>query len=207
MKKLVLGMALVGSILGATTSAVSAATTTNGDVTFKPGTVTVDPDPSNPDPSNPNANATAADLNFGLNEITDKDVTLNNTYAAAHINVNDLTGTTTSTWNLTVAQDAQFKSVKDAKELTNAALTLNAAKDTTASTSGAVDVTASSVLVPGADKKPAAPVNVVGAKDGNGNGKTQATIAGSTLAVPGATVKVSDNYKTTLTWDLADVVA
>lgn len=211
-----------------TRQAFAADYTTDGTINYKAGSAVIPPvDPTNPDPTNPvdpvdppqpgTGGALSIDyaskINFDTQEITSIDKTYNakldqmkdGSEKPLYVQVTDQTGTLAG-WNLTAKQNAQFKTT-DGDELTGAVLKLSKAsvasnvdKKYTPGTV-ATDVT----LKPDGSQLP----GITAAKgQGAGTwvyrfGDTNTNAADAvTLAVPGSTVKLAKEYKTTITWTL-----
>ncbi|MFC6164337.1 WxL domain-containing protein [Lactiplantibacillus dongliensis] len=200
MKKTLLGLMLSVSLLAGAAVTANAAEdapqTSNGEVTFQGGSITID----NGDTS---TGTSAADLNFGTHDISTSDTgTYDNTNASAKVSVEDLRGTAAG-WSLAVSQGTQFTSATSKKELTGAVITLNGVLDTTNSSTGAdAKVNTGVALTPGTTAT-GTTTPIMTAASGTGNGTSVDNISASTLAVPTSTAKVSEAYNTTLTWELA----
>lgn len=140
----------------------------------------------------------AANLDFGNHPISANDESYKSE-TDTKATVQDIRGTLTG-WNLQVAQTGQFKNGEN--ELTNAQITLDT-PTLDASSTAVANVKTSIALKPTGEAS-----LVMDAQKGEGNGTAVENFAkgSSTLSVPGATVKVQGQYKTTLTWTLNDTV-
>ncbi len=140
----------------------------------------------------------AANLDFGNHEISASDQTYTSE-TDTKTTVQDIRGTLEG-WTLQVSQSEQFK--KGLDELKNAQITLDEAvldKNSTAT----ANVKKAVVLKPTGES-----TVIMDANSGQGNGiATEDFNTGkASLSVPGATVKVAGQYKTTLIWSLMDSV-
>ncbi|VDG21275.1 WxL domain-containing protein [Lactiplantibacillus mudanjiangensis] len=194
MKKALLSGMLATALLTGLTVTANADSTSTGTIGFEAGSLIID---------DGGTDLSTANLDFGSNEISNADKTYSNTNTTAQATVNDLRGSNAG-WTLGVAQTGQFSytdSNSKTHTLDNATMTLNGTLGSDSTTGVGSTVKTGVTLTP--DNQSA---TLMYATEGNGNGKSIADISGSTLAVPGATVKVQGNYTTTLTWELTDGV-
>ena len=140
-----------------------------------------------------------ADLDFGNHAISAADETYK-TMTDTKSTVQDLRGTETG-WELRVAQQGQF--MNGEKELTNAAITLDAPVLDAGSTATA-NVKSGVLLNTNGDS-----AVIMDANQGQGNGVATEdfNIDQASLFVPGKTTKVTGQYMTTLNWTLMDGVS
>lgn len=183
----IFALATITSGVGLMDVSVEAATqndSSTGSVEFIPGALTLDSVPN---------------FDFGSQKITTK----NQTYQSKTENiatVTDLRGSSVG-WNLTVKQDTQLKTAQN-EELKGAQLSLSRGVLQTSSDDTAT--VSNGILIPGG-----ASVKVLDATVGQGNGTFSANWAsdGSTLEVPGSSVKLAKHYTANLTWTLTDAPA
>lgn len=140
----------------------------------------------------------AANLDFGNHEISASDQTYKSE-SDTKSTVQDIRGTLTG-WTLQVAQSEQFKN--GASELTNAQITLDEPVLDESSTATA-NVKTGVALKPTGES---AVIMDANAGQGNGIATEDFNTGKASLSVPGATVKVAGQYKTTLVWSLMDSV-
>jgi hypothetical protein len=230
MKKvfLAMGIAVISSALLQTT-AVATEYTSNGAVTFEADdqpTKPVDPtDPEKPvdpvdptDPNGPNPGTAgplsidfASSFQFGNQKITSETMDYyaglqdfaSGTSGPNYVQVTDKRGTQEG-WSLSVVQNGQFKTA-EGDLLEGAALSIAAGKTTSVTDMKyAPTVTASHTFVPDSE------INLVNAPVGTGMGTwvykfgNDATEGAQAvkLNVPGRSVKLAKEYRTTLTWTL-----
>lgn len=183
----IFALATITSGVGLMDVSVEAATqngSSTGSVEFIPGALTLDSVPN---------------FDFGSQKITTK----NQTYQSKTENiatVTDLRGSSVG-WNLTVKQDTQLKTAQN-EELKGAQLSLS--KGVLQTSSNDTATVSNGILIPGG-----ASVKVLDATAGQGNGTFSANWAseGSTLEVPGSSVKLAKHYTANLTWTLTDAPA
>ncbi len=157
--------------------------TSQGQITFAPGALTLDQVPS---------------FDFGTQNISVQ----NQTYGATQnsiVRITDLRGTAAG-WNLTVkATELQTSS---GKKLDGAQITLN--NGSAINTSNTPPTVIDGVLTPNSA------VQVLSAPAGVGDGATAASWiqgTGVTLDVPGSSSKTAEQYTAELTWTLTDAPA
>ncbi len=177
---------IIGGIgwMNVSVEAITQNNNSNGSVEFTPGALTLDAVPS---------------FDFGSQKITTK----NQTYQSKTENiatVTDLRGSSVG-WNLTVKQDTQLKTAQN-EELKGAQLSLS--KGLLQTSSADTATVSNGILIPGE-----ASVKVLDAITGQGNGTFSANwpSEGSTLEVPGKSVKLAKHYTANLTWTLTDAPA
>ncbi|RAN86467.1 cell surface protein [Bacillus sp. SRB_28] len=220
----------------------------NGVVEFIPNTDPTDPvDPNNPDPEkpvkpvdptnpegpNPGTNGPlsidyASSLDFGINKISNKDVTYyakaqelrsdeGSTYVPNYVQISDNRGTNAG-WTLTVKQEGQLSNdTTQNKELTGSQIqfvdpTVASKTEVTPPTPADVitlDPNGAESLVMSAKQSAGAGLWVdrwgtVEEMNGDQGEKVQKTKAIS-LTIPGKTPKDAVKYSTKLTWNLSDV--
>lgn len=182
----VLTIVAVAGGIGLSSTSVSAATqdeSSEGEVTFTAGALTLDQVPS---------------FDFGNQNISAE----TQTYGAQSesvVKVTDLRGTSAG-WNLTVT--ATDLKMGPSTFLTGAQITLS--NGSTTNTSNETVTATNGVLTPNSA------VRVLDAANGAGNGVSTGTWAqttGVTLEVPGSTSKSVGKYSADLTWTLTDAPA
>lgn len=181
-----LTLTLAAGGMGLFSPSVNAATvdkSSQGEVTFTPGTLTLDQVPN---------------FDFGTQNISAE----NQTYGAQDesvIKVTDLRGSSAG-WNLTVTATNLKTSTN--KVLNGAQITLNGGSTT--NTSNETVTATDGVLTPNTA------VKVLDAASGQGNGVSVGTwgqTTGVTLDVPGTAAKSAEQYTADLTWTLTDAPA
>ncbi|PEK57851.1 WxL domain-containing protein [Bacillus wiedmannii] len=234
--------------LSASADETGATYQSNGVVEFIPNTDPTDPvDPNNPDPEipvnpvdptdpngpNPGTNGPlsidyASSLDFGINKITNKDMTYyakaqelrsdeGSTYVPNYVQISDNRGTNAG-WTLTVKQEGQLSNdTTQNKELTGSQIqfvdpTVASKSEVTPPTPADVitlDPNGAESLVMSAKQSAGAGLWVdrwgtVEEMTGDQGEKVQKTKAIS-LNIPGKTPKDAVKYSTKLTWNLSDV--
>lgn len=137
-----------------------------------------------------------ADLEFGSNPISTNDE-IYKSQTETKTTVQDIRGTETG-WSVQVAQKGQLKAGQ--KELTSAQITLKTPTIAAESTGSATTKTEVVLNTDGSN------ATILDAAAGLGNGIVIQNFAkdAATLEVPGETIKVAQQYETTLTWTLLD---
>lgn len=175
----------------------------------------------------------ASTISFGTNKISTKDQVYNALaqmgravdeyrYLPNYVQVTDTRGTLKG-WTLSVKQNGQFKSVTSNKVLTGAEITFSSGQTASISESPAPTATGTFSLNPDGT---GVVENVMKAAEGQGAGTwvyrfgnasnvievphpeiPSLTVETNTvrLSVPGSTNKVSEEYKTSLTWTLSNL--
>lgn len=177
-----LSLALIVSGVMATTPVAAtqqSPTETEGKVAFTAGELTLDQVPN---------------FDFDTHMISGRDETYN-IKEEAQAQVTDLRGSSAG-WRLTVTQDDQLKTGD--YYLPGAQITLKAG--TVLNTNDEQPTARDVVLIP----KSAATVLIADKDKGNGVSTLNWSTSQATLSVPGTTTKRATEYKTTLTWTLAD---
>ncbi|EGO9490487.1 WxL domain-containing protein [Enterococcus faecalis] len=213
MKKFVLTGGLLLSTLmvanGCLGGSEARAETTNGQVTFNGGSITIDPDKPT-DPSDPSAGTILllpTTLNFGSTAISyNADTNLKATtdgnqsspVTTGAIRIEDMRGTNAG-WVVKVNQ-TQFKN--GTNELTGAEISITTGQATnvggTIPTGG--EINKKTTLTPGTE------MELFKANTTEGNGISELPLNQFDLMVPAATAKTAGQYTTTITWTVSETI-